>query len=512
WWLSFFFGGPAGAGAATLIHLAIDRFGLASVLLAIPVGFTTCAAHRVWLGRVNAKIRETDEMARLHLATVEALATAIDAKDQTTHCHVRRLQLYARGMATLLKLPASEVEALKAGSLLHDIGKLAIPDLILNEPGKLSPADFEKMKMHTVVGAQILERVNFPYPVVPIVRHHHEQWDGQGYPDNLRGREIPVAARILSVIDCYDSVREDRPYRRGMTRPEAIAVLRKHSGTRFDPQIVELFIDNLDLFEAEISAAGLDEGLATEGEDCFINTAGEAAIARPLTHQRKVFAPSYLNQIKEAQHEVYAFYEIARTFSSSLNLENTFAILADKISHIVPCETCALYLYDETSGSAVVAHAAGKNADALRAHAVSVGDGAIGNVLARRLAQSLSAPNMELAGVALGPDSADRAMALVPLTKGERLIGALAIYTAQTSAYTGEHMRLLDTLARLASDAVANAIRHSEVEANSLTDVLTGLPNARCLYLQFEQEVARAPQPFSFSRHHVGLGRLQTSE
>lgn len=489
-WLSVHF--FAAGVAATIIYLAISRFGLAYVLLAAPVLLATYAAYRVYFERVNEKIRETDEMARLHLATVEALATAIDAKDQTTHCHVRRLQLYARGMAMLLKLPASEVEALKAGSLLHDVGKLAIPDLILNEPGKLSPADFEKMKMHTVVGAQILERVNFPYPVIPIVRHHHEQWDGKGYPDGLRGAEIPITARILSVVDCYDSVREDRPYRRGMTRPEAVAVLRSNSGTQFDPQIVNLFIENLDRFEAEISAEGLDQGLATDGEDCARNSAGEATIALPCAQKKKVPAPSYLNQIRDAQREVYAFYEIARTFSSSLNLEDTLAILVNKISHIVPCETCAVYLSDEVTNSAVVAHAAGKNADALKAHAVSVGDGAVGTVLARRLAQSLTAPHVEFAGAALGPDSDYRALALVPLTKGERLIGALAIYTTHTNAYTGEHMRVLDTIARLASDAIANAIRHSEVEANSLTDVLTGLPNARCMYLQFEQEVARA--------------------
>src|ERR1051325_44705 len=131
----------------------------------------------VWF-RLSAKTRETEELSRIHFATAEALATAIDAKDQTTHCHVRRVQIYAAGMGRLLNLSDKEIEALKAGALLHDIGKLAVPDHILNKPGRLSAAEFEKMKIHTTVGAEILKRVDFPYPVVPIVRHHHEQWNG----------------------------------------------------------------------------------------------------------------------------------------------------------------------------------------------------------------------------------------------------------------------------------------------------------------------------------------------
>src|SRR5947208_698385 len=134
------------------------------------------------------------EVSRLHLATVEALATAIDAKDQTTHFHVRRVQVYCGRVGELMGLSAGEIKALKAGALLHDIGKLAVPDHILNKPGKLTEAEFDRMKVHTVVGAQILERINFPYPVVPTVRHHHERWDGLGYPDGLQGERIPLTA------------------------------------------------------------------------------------------------------------------------------------------------------------------------------------------------------------------------------------------------------------------------------------------------------------------------------
>ena len=166
-------------------------------LLLVPISiFATYLIYHSAKSRLQAKTNEVEALGHLHLATAEALATAIDAKDQTTHCHVRRVQIYAAGMGEVFGLPANEIAALKAGALLHDVGKLAVPPHILNKPGPLTPAEFEKMKIHTVVGAQILARVNFPYPVIPIVRHHHEQWDGRGYPDKLRGEQIPLLSRI----------------------------------------------------------------------------------------------------------------------------------------------------------------------------------------------------------------------------------------------------------------------------------------------------------------------------
>src|SRR6202140_297006 len=252
WW-SFL----GSAIATAVVYLAVTRLGWAYVLLGVPIISVTFWTYKIYFERVNAKTREAEELSRLHLATVEALATAIDAKDQTTHFHVRRVQIYAEGLGELLRLSEAEIAALKAGALLHDVGKLAVPDHILNKPGTLTPAEFEKTKIHTIVGAEILGRVNFPYPVLPIVRHHHERWDGKGYPDGLMGEQIPITARIMSVIDCFDSVREDRPFRPGMTREDALEFLRGDAGTKFDPRMVELFIEPLPRFEAEIAARGL---------------------------------------------------------------------------------------------------------------------------------------------------------------------------------------------------------------------------------------------------------------
>ena len=239
------------------LELIYGTFLLPYLILAPISILATYLIFRSARSRLQSKTAQFEALSELHLATAEALATAIDAKDQTSHCHVRRVQIYAAGMGEVFGLSADEIAALKAGALLHDIGKLAVPPHILNKPGPLTPAEFEKMKIHTVVGAQILSRVDFPYPVIPIIRHHHEQWDGRGYPDRLRGEQIPITARIISVVDCFDSVREDRPFRRGMTLDEATALLLRGAGIHFDPVVVKEFIKNLPRFDAEIERLGL---------------------------------------------------------------------------------------------------------------------------------------------------------------------------------------------------------------------------------------------------------------
>src|SRR6476469_2961937 len=241
-----------------VLELIYGTFLLPYLILTPVSILATYLIYRSARSRLQSKTNEIEALSELHLATAEALATAIDAKDQTTHCHVRRVQIYAAGMGEVFGLSPNEIAALKAGALLHDIGKLAVPPHILNKPGPLTPAEFEKMKIHTVVGAQILARVNFPYPVIPIVRHHHEQWDGRGYPDKLRGEQIPITARIISVVDCFDSVREDRPFRRGMTLGEATALLLRGAGIHFDPVVVDQFIKLLPGFEAQIARRGLE--------------------------------------------------------------------------------------------------------------------------------------------------------------------------------------------------------------------------------------------------------------
>lgn len=469
------------------IELIYGSFPLLYFVL-VPVSIlVTYLIYRSAKTRLQAKANEVEALGRLHLATAEALATAIDAKDQTTHCHVRRVQIYAAGMGEVFGLSPNEIAALKAGALLHDVGKLAVPPHILNKPGPLTPAEFEKMKIHTVVGAQILARVNFPYPVIPIVRHHHEQWDGRGYPDKLRGEQIPITARIISVVDCFDSVREDRPFRRGMTLGEATALLLRGSGIHFDPVIVEQFINHLPHFESQIETLGLQHQPVNHLPEPPLQL---SEIDLDQTRERG----SYIayDQIKKAHREVYALYEIARTFGTSLNIEHTLEILVDKVGHVVPFDTCVVYFYDDAKGYATARHVVGKNAQKLASRCVVLGEGVTGFALANRRPVNQLHPSLDFADINPEAGIKYRSMATLPLFKDDVMLGALSVYSTELEQYTDDHMRLLETVTRLAADALGNAMQHAAAESNALTDPLTGLPNARYLSLRFDEEAARA--------------------
>ena len=231
-----------GAALTGLAHLINQHAGWETSLLAFPAVYWIYRSYRLYLERLEHEKNHVEEMASLHLRTIEALALAIEAKDHTTHEHLKRVRVYAVEVAKAMKVSEQELEALRAASLLHDIGKLAVPEHIISKPGKLTPEEFEKMKIHPIVGAEILERVQFPYPVVPIVRYHHEKWDGTGYPFGLRGEEIPIGARILAAVDCLDALASDRQYRRALPLEDAMRHVEREAGASFDPAVVAVQI------------------------------------------------------------------------------------------------------------------------------------------------------------------------------------------------------------------------------------------------------------------------------
>ena len=236
-----------GAAAVGLVGIVNRAEGWETSLLILPLIYWVYRSYRLYLGRLEAEKervevekRHVEQIASLNMRTIEALALAIEAKDHTTHTHLQRVRTYAVAVASQLNLPEGEIEALRAAALLHDIGKLAVPEQIINKPGRLTPEEFEKMKVHPLVGAEILERVAFPYPVAPIVRSHHERWDGTGYPEGLSGEQIPMGARILAAVDCLDALASHRQYRPALPLGEAMAKVKEKSGTWFDPQVVEI--------------------------------------------------------------------------------------------------------------------------------------------------------------------------------------------------------------------------------------------------------------------------------
>jgi putative nucleotidyltransferase with HDIG domain len=227
-----------GAAIGALIQVLNHYAGWQIAILVMPAVYIIYRSYSLYIGRLEDTKSHLEQMNSVHLRTVEALALAIDAKDHTTGDHVNRVRVYALEIAKDLKATPAEIDALRAAAVLHDIGKLAVPEHIISKPGKLTPDEFDKMKVHPIVGAEILEQVDFPYPVVPIVRSHHEKWDGSGYPDGIAGESIPLGARILSVVDCLDALASDRQYRRALPLNEAMARIEQESGKTFDPRVV----------------------------------------------------------------------------------------------------------------------------------------------------------------------------------------------------------------------------------------------------------------------------------
>ncbi|MBC7932056.1 MAG: diguanylate cyclase [Rubrivivax sp.] len=443
----------------------------------------------------DARHQETERLlqwqnvADLRMSTIEALAIAIDAKDQTTQGHVRRTQIYSVELGKLLNVTVQEIEALKAAALLHDIGKLAVPDYILNKPGKLTAAEFEKMKIHAVVGADIVRRVNFPYPVEDAVRHHHERWDGTGYPSSLKAEQIPLVARIISVVDFYDSTRCDRPYRPGMTRDESLGLLSRMSGKYFDPTVVGMFVKEVEQLDELISKNDLGEQVQSDDKpSSHVQTVAinqqSAAVVRD--------ASSGFRSIAEAQREVFALHEMAQTIGSSLNLRDTCALVASKLSTIVRFDTCVIFVLEDKSSKAEPFHAAGRHEEYFSSRSIPIGEGITGWVIANARSMSDTSPELDLAGVPAEIASEIRCVISSPLLREDGSFGAITLYSTEAAPYTAEQVRLLETVCLHASSALNNALMFEKTKESALTDTLTGLPNVRALQLMLERRIAES--------------------
>ncbi|MCA1818010.1 MAG: diguanylate cyclase [Acidobacteria bacterium] len=480
------------AASAALFYSGISGGGVSFVLIGALIVALVYLLYRFDEKRVaevkraeEEKLSHMEEIANLHMNTIESLAIAIDAKDQTTHGHVRRTQIYAMELGKILGVGERELLALRAGALLHDVGKLAVPEYILNKPGKLTAAEFDKMKIHTVVGGDIIKRVNFPYPVEDIVRFHHEKWDGTGYPRGLKAEAIPLVARIISVVDFYDATRCDRPYRVGMKREDSLALLRRMAGSSFDPRVVETFVSHIDFFDNLIAEQDISEQVPSDDE--MTGARPDAGLASDVLGAA---GDSGFRSIVEAQREVFALHEIAQTIGSSLNLQDTVSLVASKLRAIVPFETCVIYLVDDRTGKAVAAHAAGEHAEIFAKRRVKIGEGITGWVIANARSMCNTPPELDLIGVPEEVAEKIKGVLISPLIRENGAFGAITLYSETRASYTTEHVRLLESVSQHASVALNNAITFERTKESALTDPLTELPNARAFHLALEQRLA----------------------
>jgi diguanylate cyclase (GGDEF)-like protein len=425
--------------------------------------------------------RRAKQISELHLATIEALALAIDAKDQTAHNHIRRVQVYAVGLARALGMSEHEIRGVETASLLHDIGKLAVPEHILAKPGPLTSEEFQKVRIHPQVGAGIISAVPFPYPVAPLILSHHERWDGRGYPAGLRETEIPLGARVLSIVECFDALTSERPYHQAMSVEGAVALLQQESGKALDPQVVEMFVRILPELRADIQQLNLDVPKLPMPE-LAANTPFAAGDA----------APSVFQDIALAHREIYALYQIAQTMGTSLGLADTMAVISSKLTELVPFSACALFLHTEASDTLHCRFATGVDAELLEGLSIRNGQGLSGWVARNRRPLVNARPAADLEAGGSNEQTRLQSALVCPLIVADKLIGTLSVYHVEPSFYRDDHRRLLDRVGEQAAAVIHNSTVFEQTQEDSLTDPLTGLPNTRFMFLHLSRELARA--------------------
>jgi diguanylate cyclase (GGDEF)-like protein/putative nucleotidyltransferase with HDIG domain len=458
----------------------------ASLLLVSAVVYLAVRASRARAARVAAERRHAQRMSELYMATIEALALAIDAKEQSAHNHIGRVQIYATSLARALGMSEDEQQAVKIAALLHDVGKLAVPEHILAKPGPLTPEEFQKIRVHPQVGADIIAGIPFPSPVAPLILSHHERWDGRGYPSGLRGEEIPLGARILCLVDYFDALTSSRPYHKPMSIEATLAMIEQEAGKALDPTVAATFLRILPEVRVEAEKADLARRRLSLSPD---TSEGAPILGSP---RATTDSPSVFEHIAIAHREIYALYEIAQTMGTSLGVADTMAHITSKLSGLVPFSTCALFLYADSNEMLYCRFATGTDAELIQQLALKSGSGLSGWVARNRrpLVNARPSADLEAAGSDL-PTSLQSAL-VCPLIYGDNFIGTLAVYHTAAGFYRDDHRRLLDRVCEQAAAVIHNAIVFEQTQEASLTDPLTGLPNTRFMFMHLTRELARA--------------------
>jgi putative nucleotidyltransferase with HDIG domain len=459
-----------GASVAALLVSYTRDLDYTYLVIIVPLLVVLYFTFSTSMGRVEDQNRHLSQLNSLYMSTIETLAMAIDAKDQITHGHIRRVQLYAVGLAKSMGVTEeAQIRAIEAAALLHDMGKLAVPEYILNKPGPLTVAEFEKMKLHASVGADILSAIDFPYPVVPIVRHHHENWDGTGYPDKLCGSDIPIGARILSVVDCFDALTSDRPYRPRLSDKDALRILQERRGTMYDPLVVDTFTKVHTSIAPDVSPTFQQSSL---------KAITEAAVPAPSGFEPRV---ARFEEIAASSDEMLTLFDLAKSLTPSMGVQDGTELIAKHLRRLVPSSACVFYIYDVDADELVATHASGEHAAHIKGLRVPIGQRLSGWVAANRQTIRNSDPVLDLGESARSMNPRPRSCLSTPMLAGKTLVGVLSLYSSNKDAYSEDHQRILEVIARQVSGSILEAQTAERLRTRSFKDESTGLPNHRHL-------------------------------
>jgi putative nucleotidyltransferase with HDIG domain len=437
-----------GAAVAGLVSFLNRYIGWQSSLLVLPPIYLMYRSYRLYLGKLEDEKRHAQKVSSLHLRTIEALALAIEAKDQTTGEHLQRVRVYAMEVALELGLSDDETEALRAASVLHDIGKLAVPEQIISKPGKLTPDEFEKMKIHPVVGAEILEQVEFPYPVVPIVRFHHEKWDGSGYPSGLKGEEIPIGARILAAVDCLDALASDRQYRKALPLDDAMAKVASEAGASFDPRVVAIlqrrYVELERLANEQPLSAPPKLSTDIKIERGAAPAAGFAEAETPLS-QEPAANKNLAAVVANAQQEEHDLFELCHGLRHSLSTEDIWSLLSVRLKRLVPYDSLAVYVL--RGGVLIPELVCGENFHLFSSLRIPLGEGLSGWVAQNCKPIVNGNPSVEPGySSAETPHRTLRSALAVPMEEDRIVTAVLALYRAPQDAFTNNDLVIVETL------------------------------------------------------------------
>ena len=424
-----------GASVALLLVVYTRDVDLRFIGVIVPLLFVLYFTFKTSMQRVEDANSHVKQVDRLYLSTIETLAMAIDAKDQITHGHIRRVQTFAIGLARRVGVTdVSLIKAIEAAALLHDTGKLAVPEYILNKPGKLTAAEFEKMKLHVTVGADILTAIDFPYPVVPIVRCHHESWDGTGYPAGLKGTDIPIGARILAVVDCFDALTSDRPYRPRLSDGEALGILFQRRGSMYDPLVVDTFARVYREIAPEPPPVG-DTRRALEEITSSTSQTGSPILApRPIEHATSV-------------EDMLALFDSARALAGHACVSDTCDVIAKHLHQLIPSALCVFYSYDTNTDELEARHTTGEGGSVVKGIRIDLGHRLSGWVAANRRTISNSDPVLDLGDLARSTSPPLSSSLSTPLLLNDDLIGVLTLYSRGLETFGDDDRRVIEAVA-----------------------------------------------------------------
>jgi diguanylate cyclase (GGDEF)-like protein/putative nucleotidyltransferase with HDIG domain len=486
----------AAAYLADLVECASQYTGYHPGLLALPIMLVLKRGYWAW---ADARTAQQKELTALHQNTLETLSLAIDTRDHTTKSHLRRVQIYAVAIGKEMGLGELESEALKVAALLHDIGKLAIPDHILLKPGSLTEEEWEKMKTHAEIGAAMLERMNFPDSILAIVRAHHEKWDGTGYPNGRCREEIPIGARILSAVDCLDALASDRPYRSALPLREAMDMVKAEAGRSFDPKIVCLLERKFSELEKQALQAVKTDSDDRSGAAVLSCQAGLQQLATSLRAESD--AASIADGIAFARQETQILQELTNDLAHSECIEEAVASVHKRLSQIVSYDTVAVYVRRQENLEPV--GIAGAHAQLFSRQPFPISKGLSGWVAQHR-SPILNGTASHECGYSNDSNviyNLQAALA-VPFEGRSGIAGVLTLYHLDRNAFSRDHLRILQAVSLNLGPAIESALRFKDAEESAVTDHLTGIPNARSLAVHLERELARA------SREHSTIGVL----